>query len=143
MNAALLLSVVMNAVAIEHVRVEVGDGRLLEDVTVVIEDERIVSVGQVAAPLGATRIDGRGKTLTPGFLDVVSPLGLKEVDQEPSTVDESLSGVAMVPASRRMGSIRCRCAFLWRVKRAAPARCSLLRVGGWRVLVIGSRSPGR
>lgn len=100
MNAALLTLLVLNAVAIEHVRVEVGDGRVLEDVTVVIEGDRIVSIGQVAAPLAATRIDGRGKTLTPGFVDAASPLGLREVDLEPSTVDESLHGAVLVPAFR-------------------------------------------
>lgn len=100
MSAALLTLLVLNSVAIEHVRVEVGDGRVLEDVTVVIDGDRIVSVGQVAAPLGATRIDGRGKTLTPGFVDAASPLGLKEVDLEPSTVDESLHGAVLVPAFR-------------------------------------------
>ncbi|MDP3153088.1 MAG: amidohydrolase family protein [Archangium sp.] len=100
MNAALVVSVVLSALSIEHVRVELGDGRVLEDATVVIDGERIVSVGTGAGPAGATRIDGTGKTLTPGFIDVASPLGIKEVDQEPSTVDESLGGVAMVPGFR-------------------------------------------
>ncbi len=73
------MSVVLNAVAIEHVRVEVGDGRVLEDVTVVIDGDRIVSVGPAAPASVTVRIDGKGKTLTPGFIDVASPLWIKEV----------------------------------------------------------------
>ncbi len=99
MNSALVAMLVLNAVAIEHVRVEIGDGRVLEDATVVIDGEKIISVGQTAAPAGATKIDGRGKTLTPGFVDAMSPLGLREVDLEPSTIDESMPG-AMVPGFR-------------------------------------------
>jgi imidazolonepropionase-like amidohydrolase len=99
-NTAFLTLILLNAVAIEHVRVEVGDGRVLEDVTVVIDGDRIVSVSQAPAPAAATKIDGRGKTLTPGFIDASSPLGLKEVDLEPSTVDESLCGAVLAPAFR-------------------------------------------
>ena len=61
MNAAMLLSLVLNAVAIEHVRVEVGDGRVLEDVTVVIDGERIVSVGPAAPASVTLRIDGTAR----------------------------------------------------------------------------------
>ena len=100
MNAAMLLSAVLSAVAIEHVRVEAGDGRVLEDVTVVLDGERIVSVGSTAIPAGATRIDGKGKTLTPGFIDAASPLGLREIDLEPSTDDEALKNAVMVPGFR-------------------------------------------
>lgn len=94
-----LVSLLLSAVAFEHVRVEVGDGTVLENATVVIEKDRVVSVGQGPAPAGATVIDGTGKTLTPGFIDAASPLGLVEVDLEPSSVDESLPGV-MVPGFR-------------------------------------------
>ncbi len=100
MNAAMLLSVLLSAVAIEHVRVEVGDGRVLEDVTVVLDGERIVSVGSGAVPAGATRIDGKGKTLTPGFIDAASPLGVRGIDLEPSTLDEALKDAVMVPGFR-------------------------------------------
>ena len=102
MNGALLLSVVLSAsVAFEHVDVELGNGLALKNTTVVVVDGRIVSVGRGPIPEGAVRIDGGGKkVLTPGFIDAASPLGLKEVDLEPSTVDESLSGAVMVPGFR-------------------------------------------
>lgn len=95
-----LLSLVLSAVAFEHVRVEVGDGTVLENATVVVEKDRVVSVGQGPAPAGATVIDGTGKTLTPGFIDAASPLGLVEIDLEPSSVDDSLSGAVLVPGFR-------------------------------------------
>lgn len=100
MSATLLLTMMLGTVAIEHVRVEVGDGRVLNDVTVVLDGERIVGVGPEAAPPGATRVDGRGKTLTPGFIDAASPLGLREVDLEPTTHDESMSDAVLVPGFR-------------------------------------------
>ncbi|MCG2583498.1 amidohydrolase family protein [Massilia sp. TS11] len=60
--------------AIEHV--ELWDGRggaPLADATVLIRDGRIAAVGpagQVAIPDGAVRQDGRGHSLTPGFVMV-------------------------------------------------------------------------
>lgn len=102
MSAAMLLSVVLNAaVAFEHVNVELGDGLVLTNTTVVVVDGRIASVGRGPVPEGATRVDGGGtKTLTPGFIDAASPLGLREVDLEPSTADEAMSGAVMVPGFR-------------------------------------------
>jgi imidazolonepropionase-like amidohydrolase len=102
MNAALLLSVVLNAsVAFEHVNVELGNGLSLRNTTVVVVDGAFSSIGRGPVPPGAIRIDGGGvKTLTPGFIDAASPLGLKEVDLEPQTVDESLNGAVMVPGFR-------------------------------------------
>lgn len=58
--------------------------RVLERQTVVVRDGRIVSVGPAASaaiPLGATRIDGRGKFLMPGLSEMhahVPPQGASE-----------------------------------------------------------------
>lgn len=81
--------------AIENVRVEVGDGTVLESTTVVFDEDRILSVGAPAPP-GARRINGSGHTLTPGLIETRGQLGLVEVAGEPSTSDGSLSG-ALVP----------------------------------------------
>lgn len=87
----LALSALLSALAIEHVRLEVGDGTVRDDVTVVVEGEKISAVGPAApVPQGATRLDGRGLTLTPGLVDLRSHLGLVEVELEPSTVDTAL-----------------------------------------------------
>lgn len=103
---ALIVMTVLSAVAFEHVRVEAGDGTVRDDVTVVIDGGKVTAIGpSVAVPAGATRVDGRGKTLTPGFIDVMTHLGIREVDQEPSTTDEALHDTAdatatLVPAFR-------------------------------------------
>ena len=58
-------------IAISHVTViDVVEGRALRDVTVVIRDGKIVSVGHNAAPAAATIVDGRGKFLIPGLWDM-------------------------------------------------------------------------
>lgn len=65
-------------VAIENVRIVVGDGTVIERGTVVIRDSRIVAVGaSVSVPERALRVDGAGKTVTPGLIDVLGSLGSK------------------------------------------------------------------
>jgi imidazolonepropionase-like amidohydrolase len=95
-----VLALACSSLAIDHVRVEVGDGRALDDVTVVIDGSRIASVGHAAAPANATHVDGSGKTLTPGFIDVLSTTGVREVDLEAATVDQALNDGVMVPGFR-------------------------------------------
>jgi len=62
------------AVAIEHVRLFDSErAAVLEDQTVVVEGDRIASVGAAASaavPANAQHIDGRGKTLLPGLFDM-------------------------------------------------------------------------
>jgi len=97
---SLILSAALSVVAIEHVKVEVGDGRTLDDVTVVMDGGAIVAIGPaVTVPGGAQRIDGKGKVLTPGFVELTSHLGLIEVEQEDSTHEDAMQGL-MVPAFR-------------------------------------------
>lgn len=63
-------------VAIENVRIVVGDGTVIERGTVVIRDGRLVAVGSgVAVPDRAARVDGSGKTVTPGLIDALGSLG--------------------------------------------------------------------
>lgn len=94
-----LLMCLTTACAFENVRVEVGDGTVLERATVVVQHGRILSVGQ-PAPAGAQRIDGAGKVLTPGLIEARSSLGVVEVELEDATTDESLHGEALTPGFR-------------------------------------------
>jgi imidazolonepropionase-like amidohydrolase len=54
-------------------------GPRIENGTVLIRDGKIVAVGaSVTIPDGATRIDARGKWVTPGFINSATTLGLSE-----------------------------------------------------------------
>jgi imidazolonepropionase-like amidohydrolase len=73
---------------IRHATVFDGDGRRYDDGTVVLADGTIQAVGGpgLPAPAGAVEIDGTGKWVTPGIIDVHSHLG-----DYPSPSVESLS----------------------------------------------------
>lgn len=65
-------------------------GPALRDATVLFRGERIVSVtAGGAVPAGASRIEGPGLVVTPGFIATGAPLGLVEIGLEPSTQDQA------------------------------------------------------
>jgi imidazolonepropionase-like amidohydrolase len=70
------------SIAFEHVTVVPMDSeRLLADHTVVVRDARIVAMGpssEVATPDGATVINGRGRYLMPGLVDMHTHLAIEE-----------------------------------------------------------------
>jgi len=54
-----------------------GDGGRIDGGDVLMQDGRIAAVGRdLAAPAGAVVVDGRGKWVTPGIIDVHSHLGV-------------------------------------------------------------------
>lgn len=54
-----------------------GDGQRLDNADVLLQDGKIAAVGpSLAAPADALRVDGRGKWVTPGLIDVHSHLGV-------------------------------------------------------------------
>lgn len=54
-------------------------GPRIENGTVIISDGRISAVGRnITIPSGATRVDARGKWVTPGLFDAMTTLGLDE-----------------------------------------------------------------
>jgi imidazolonepropionase-like amidohydrolase len=63
--------------AIRHATVFDGDGRRYDDGTVIFADGAIQAVGgaDLPSPPGAIEIDGTGKFVTPGVIDVHSHLG--------------------------------------------------------------------
>ena len=75
-------------VAITGARVLTGTA-VIENGTVVMDGATIVSVGTSAAPAGARIIDGRGKTVSPGFVAVDSGLGGSEVSSVAGSNDLS------------------------------------------------------
>jgi imidazolonepropionase-like amidohydrolase len=62
---------------IRHATVFDGDGHRIDNGTVIFADGAIQAVGgpDLPAPAGATEIDGNGKWVTPGVIDVHSHLG--------------------------------------------------------------------
>lgn len=74
-------------VAIEHVTViDVERARAVSGQTVLVEDGRIAGVGSdVAAPPGAERVDGRGKYLVPGLVDMHVHLFNNATHRAPNT----------------------------------------------------------
>jgi len=57
--------------AFQGARVIVGDGRVLDNATIIVDGARIsrVGTGNVQVPQGATRVDLTGKTVMPGIVD--------------------------------------------------------------------------
>jgi len=61
---------------VTHVKIFDGEGGVIENGAALFADGQIVEIGQnIAAPAGATTIDGTGKVLTPGVIDIHSHLG--------------------------------------------------------------------
>ncbi|HEY0446249.1 MAG TPA: amidohydrolase [Allosphingosinicella sp.] len=53
-----------------------GEGGRIDNGSILLADGKVAELGQsVAAPAGATVIDGRGKWVTPGIIDIHSHLG--------------------------------------------------------------------
>src|SRR5436305_3801997 len=56
--------------AFEGARLIVGDGRVVENATLVMDGSKIVQAGAgVAVPAGATRVNLAGKTVMPALID--------------------------------------------------------------------------
>src|SRR5688572_21463698 len=60
------------ATVYEGARVIVGDGRVIDNATVVVQGDRLAQVGRsadVSVPAGATRVSVAGKTIMPMLID--------------------------------------------------------------------------
>lgn len=73
----------------------------LESADVVLEGGLVSLVGPSAAPAGGLRLDVRGKVVTPGLVDVLTGLGLVEIELEKSARDEEELGGDRVRAAFR------------------------------------------
>jgi len=90
-----------NAYALTGVRIEVGDGRVIEKGTVLIRHGLIEAVGpNVAVPPDAEVIKGDGMTVYPGFVDTEMTGGLTLPDPKPDQ-DKAPDTSAEAPASMR------------------------------------------
>jgi imidazolonepropionase-like amidohydrolase len=82
-----------SVIAIEHARIHPGDGRRIDDGSVILRGGHIVALGPSATikpPAEARRIDGRDLWVTPGLIDAESSTGLADIFAERSSVDTHL-----------------------------------------------------
>jgi imidazolonepropionase-like amidohydrolase len=87
-------------VAITGGRVFTVSGAPIDNGTVLIRDGRIAQVGaNVQIPADASRIDARGKWVTPGFFNASTQLGLVEIGLEGSTRDVAARGQNAIAAA--------------------------------------------
>jgi imidazolonepropionase-like amidohydrolase len=61
--------------AYEGARLILGDGRVIENGTILVQDGKIARVGEARAPEGATRVNLAGKTVMPMIIDTHVHLG--------------------------------------------------------------------
>ena len=89
-------------IAITGGKVYPVSGPAIENGTVLVRDGKIVAVGtDVTVPNDATRIDARGKWVTPGLINAQTGLGVSEVGAVQATVDRSARGDNGVAASSK------------------------------------------
>jgi imidazolonepropionase-like amidohydrolase len=75
-------------VVITNATVHVGDGRVLDNTSIVITDGKISMIGpNVAPPVGSEIVNGQGKHVYPGLILPASNLGLVEVNSVRATSD--------------------------------------------------------
>ena len=87
-------------VAIVGGKVYPVSGPPIENGTVVITNGRITAVGtDVPVPAGAQRIDATGKTVTPGFVNSSTQLGVQEIGFGGPPVDASARGKDNIAAA--------------------------------------------
>lgn len=99
----LILTVSANAwvLVIKGGKIFTMSGGVIEDGTIIIENNRISEVGKnPEIPRGAEIIDAAGKVVTPGLIDAFSYIGLSEIWAVGQTVDVNESSDPVTPEVR-------------------------------------------
>ena len=86
------VDVVAAPVALINATVEVGDGTVIEGGTVVFDGPKILRVGKGVNTAGATIVDAAGKVVAPGFVALLSQVGLFEIGLEDAATDHTMRG---------------------------------------------------
>jgi imidazolonepropionase-like amidohydrolase len=93
-------------VAITNARVHTMAGPVIERGTIIMRDGRIEAVGpSITVPAGARVIDGNGRTITPGFLDSYTSLGVVEIGAVAGTSDAATTEDRFTAAFNVMDAI--------------------------------------
>lgn len=80
----------------------IGDGRVLEQATVVIRGDKIVGLGQGSqlSPRSATKVDARGLTILPGLIDAHVHLCLDASPDPMNVLEETPEGLKALQMAR-------------------------------------------
>lgn len=94
-------------VLIHGARLLLGDGTEIQDGHVLLVDGRIASVGRGpgVAPPGARVVEAKGKTVTPGFIDTHSHMGVFPMPTAGAHDDGNEMTAATTPAVRTVDAI--------------------------------------
>lgn len=77
-------------IAITGAKVFTGEGEAIDDAVVLLAGDRIKAVGKgLSVPAGADVIQGKGLVVTPGLTDVLTQVGLTEIDLERTANDDT------------------------------------------------------
>ena len=79
-------------IALTNATIHVGNGQVINNGTVVLQNGKITAVGSNVSTSGAKVIDCKGKHIYPGLILTASQLGLIEVNSNRATVDATEIG---------------------------------------------------
>jgi imidazolonepropionase-like amidohydrolase len=130
-------SALAQPVAIVGGKVYPVSGPPIENATVLIDNGAIKEVGaNVSIPAAATRIDAKGKWVTPGLIYAASGLGVVEIGAVPEANDASAKGDRSVAASFRVWEGLNPSTVLWEPARNEGVTSVVVAPGG-RNLISG------
>ncbi len=89
---------------IEHATVETGLLTRLQDTSIWIDQGQIKQLGTITAPKEIPRINAGGRTLTPGFIETQSQIGVLVVEMEEDGQDHE-AGEGINPAFRAVDGL--------------------------------------
>ena len=76
-----------DTLAVKDVKILIGDGQTIEKGTIVVRDGKIVAVGaDIEIPVDAQVIDGAGKTIMPGIVEVHSAEAMSQANEQNDNV---------------------------------------------------------
>ncbi len=79
-------------ITIQDATIHVGNGNVLEHGTIVLENGKILAIGDTSTPTKGIIIEAKGKHVYPGFIATATKLGLVEIDAVRASDDQSELG---------------------------------------------------
>jgi len=131
-------------VMLRYATIHVGNGTVLENADILLDEGKIVSVGKdLPAPANATVTEVRGKHIYPGLISLNSQLGLTEIGAVRSTNDQRETGrlnpnaralIAFNTDSQVIPTVRSRGVLLAQITPvggAVSGSSSMVQLDGW------------